>query len=116
MDIYGESDNLLLKGLEYTAKYNLGQEVPFEPYTDLTGKNTARRIASQGRGRFRPIYEMVWNHYEQRRGVPAPFTRQAAERIRPEGATRNSDHPGFGTLMFSLPTGVVQGADFGTSK
>lgn len=104
LDLYGEADNLLLRGFEYTAKYNLGQEVPFEPYTDLTGKNAARRISSQGRGRFRPIYEMVWNHYEQRRGVPAPFTRQAAERIRPEGTTRNSDHPGFGTLMFSLPS------------
>lgn len=105
LDLYGESDNRLLRGFEYTAKYNLGKDVPFAPYTDLTGKNKARQISSDGRGRLRPIYEMVWNHYERRRGVPAPFTREAAEKIRPEGAMRNADHPGFGTLLFSLPAG-----------
>ena len=30
---------------------------------------------------------MVWNHYENRRGLPAPYTKQAAEKIRPEGAS-----------------------------
>ncbi len=104
LDLYGESENRLLQAFEYTAKYNLGQEVPFAPYTDMTGKYKARSISPQGRGQLRPIYEMVWNHYEHRRGVPAPFTRQAAERIRPEGTTRNADHPGFGTLLFSLPS------------
>jgi hypothetical protein len=46
---------------------------------------------------------MVWNHYQNRRGIPAPFTRQAADKLRPEGAAPYSDHPGFGTLLFSLP-------------
>lgn len=103
VDLYGEADNRLLKGFEYTSKYNLGHDVPFTPYTDLTGKNKARKISDEGRGRLRPVFEMVWNHYERRRGIPTPFTRQAAEKIRPEGAMRNADHPGFGTLLFSLP-------------
>jgi hypothetical protein len=106
VDLYGEAGNRLLAGFEYTAKYNLGLEVPFSPHTDRTGKYKVRAIASEGRGRLRPIYEMVWNHYERRRGVPAPFTRQAAERIRPEGTTGNADHPGFGTLLFSQPEGA----------
>jgi hypothetical protein len=72
-------------------------------YTDRTGKYKATAIAAEGRGRLRPIYEMVWNHYERRQNLPAPFTRQAAERIRPEGSAQSSDHPGFGTLLFSLP-------------
>lgn len=101
LDLYGEADNRVLKGFEYTAKYNLGYDAPFVPYTDLTGKNKARVISPQGRGRLRPIWEMVWNHYESRRGIPAPFTKQAAEKIRPEGTTRNADHPGFGTLLFT---------------
>ena len=102
LDLYGEADNRLLRGFEYTAKYNLGENVPFVPYTDLTGKNKAKVISPQGRNRLRPIYEMVWNHYGRRRGLPAPFTQQAAERIRPEGAAWSADHPGFGTLLFTL--------------
>lgn len=103
IDLYGEADLRLLKGFEYTARYNLGREVPFTPHTDRTGKYRARAISEDGRGRLRPIYEMVWNHYQRRQGVPAPFTRQAADRIRPEGAGFGADHPGFGTLLFSLP-------------
>lgn len=102
LDLYGAANNRLLKGFEYTAKYNLGQEVPFEPYKDITGKYQAQVIAEQGRNRLRPIYEMVLNHYEGRKGVPAPYTRQAAETLRPEGAAFQADHPGFGTLLFAL--------------
>ena len=29
-DLYGAQDNRLMKGLEYTARYNLGYDVPFE--------------------------------------------------------------------------------------
>ena len=104
VDLYAEADNRLLKGFEYTARYNLGDDsVPFAPHTDTTGKYHHKTISAEGRSNLRPIYEMVWNHYQNRRGIPAPFTRQAAEKIRPEGAAKNSDHPGFGTLLFTLP-------------
>lgn len=100
LDLYGAVDNRLLKGFEYTARYNLGLEVPFTPCTDTTGKYRHKTISLEGRGHLRPIYEMVWNHYENRRGIPAPFSKQAASKIRPEGDARGADHPGFGTLMF----------------
>jgi hypothetical protein len=101
INLYGEADNRLLKGFEYTARYNLGGAVPFVAPTDVTGRYAHRAISAEGRGRLRPIYEMVWNHYENRRGVAALFTRQAATRIRPEGAAFQADHPGFGTLLFT---------------
>ena len=101
LDLYGAADNRLLQGFEYTAKYNLGQEVLFAAYRDKTGKYYAQAISSQSRGRLRPIFEMVWNHYENRKGIPAPYTKQAAERLRPEGAAFDADHPGFGTLLFT---------------
>jgi hypothetical protein len=101
VDLYGEADNRLLKGFEYTARYNLGQDVPFVAHVDTTGKYRHEKIATLQRGKLRPVYEMVWNHYENRRGIAAPFTKQAAEKIRPEGAGFASDHPGFGTLLFS---------------
>ena len=103
VDLYGESDNRLLKGFEYTARYNLGYDVPFSACADTTGKYRHKAISAIGRGNLRPIYEMVWNHYQNRRGIQAPFSRQAAEKLCPEGAAFAADHPGFGTLLFSLP-------------
>ncbi len=104
-DLYGYADNRLLRGFEYTASYLLGNDVPFKTYTDpfrtytkVSSEFTAEQIASS-RAHPRPIYEMVWNHYINRRGVPAPFTRQIAEKIRPEGY--NADHVGFGTILFT---------------
>ena len=103
VDLYGESDNRLLKGFEYTARYNIGQDVPFAACVDTTGKYRHTKISADGRNKLRPIYEMVWNHYQNRCGIPAPFASQAADKLRPEGAAPYSDHPGFGTLLFSLP-------------
>ena len=103
LDLYGDADNRLLQGFEYTAKYNLGRRRAVRALHRQTGKYKAKTISPEGRGRLRPIYEMVWNHYEKRRGLPAPFTQQAAEKIRPEGAAWSADHPGFGTLLFTLP-------------
>jgi hypothetical protein len=103
LDMYSASDNRLLKGFEYTAKYNLGQEVPFQPHTDTTGKYVHKAISEEGRGKLRPIFEMVWNHYTNRKGIPAPYTKEAADKLRPEGAAFQADHPGFGTLLFTRP-------------
>jgi hypothetical protein len=101
LDMFGAADNRLLKGFEYVARYNLGEEVPFEPHTDTSGRFPAQRI-SRGDGRLRPIFEMAFNHYERRQGLAAPWTQKAAEKIRPEGDVGNADHPGFGTLLFTL--------------
>jgi hypothetical protein len=101
IDMYGAVDNRLLKGFEYAAKYNLGNDVPFVPYADRTGKYKASVISQTKRGQFPPVYEMVYNHYQNRVGLDAPFTAQVAARLRPEAGT--IDHPGWGTLLFSLP-------------
>ena len=50
LDLYAADDNRLRKGFEYTAKYNLGQDVPFVPYADTTGKNKSKMISPEGRG------------------------------------------------------------------
>lgn len=112
VDLYGAADNRLLKGFEYTARYNLGEDVPFQNWTDTTGKARHRAISSEGRGKLRPIWEMVSNHYQRRRGVPTPYTARAAAKIRPEGAAFQADHVGFGTLLFttSPPDPAVLGA------
>jgi len=105
MDMYSFMSNRLLKGFEYTAKYNLGEDVPFEPFTDISGRFPASKIAVGSRGSLRSIYEMVYNHYANRVGLPADqykYTKMAADKLRPEKAGFNADNPGYGTLLFSL--------------
>ncbi len=110
LDMYGAAGNRLLRGFEYTAKYNLGFEVPFAPYTDTTGKYVHKAISTEGRGRLRAVFELVLNHYQNRKGLTAPYTKQAAEKIRPEGAADWADHPGFGTLLFTRPAKKGRGS------
>ena len=35
-DLYGYDDNRFLKGCEYVAKYNLGEDVPYKTYIELS--------------------------------------------------------------------------------
>ncbi len=76
-DLWGELDNRLLKGIEYTAKYNLGYDVPFETWTDWTGLyNDWTEPGEMGRGVIRCIYDLPYNHYVGRRGLKMPYTKK----------------------------------------
>lgn len=109
-DLYGVYDNKLLKGYEYTAKYNLGEDVPFKTWTDVTGKycnwtevSKETKDKNNGvdteRGKFRPVFEMVYNHYNKRKGLDMPYTAKVIEQISPEGYYY--EHFGFGTFLFN---------------
>lgn len=103
IDLYSAENNRLLKGFEYTAKYNLGFDVPFNEWLDRTGKYHHLKIADHDRGNWRGIYEIVLNHYQKRMKLNPFYTRMAAEKLRPEGGPWTADHPGYGTLLFTLP-------------
>lgn len=100
VDLYGELDNRLLLGFEYTAKYNLGYEVPYRRFISIDGRYDYKSISEVGRGRLRPMYEKVLNHYRNRKGLDTPYTEQAVLSGRPESADRESSLP-WGTLMFA---------------
>lgn len=105
IDLYGALDNRLLKGFEYTARYNLGHDVPYEPYRSYQGRYHYPRISADSRGRFRPMYERVYNHYHNRKGLDAPYTWQAVQRLREGGGDRGRrrDRPdaALDTLMYA---------------
>lgn len=103
LDLYGCLDNRLLLGFEYTASYCLGQDVPFTPEIDQTGKSHHEVLSR--RSNLRPIYEQIYNHYVHRRGLVAPWTQRAAEKLRPEGAGPGADQTGFGTLLYTRGDG-----------
>ena len=105
VDLYGALDNRLLKGFEYTAKYNLGFDVPYEPYKSVEGRYHYRRISDDSRGRLRAMYERVYNHYHNRKGLAAPYTEQAItksqQRSKRRRRNRSPTTMPWGALMFT---------------
>jgi hypothetical protein len=106
-DLFGAEDNRLLKGAEYVAKYNLGNDVPFTIYSN--SDVTQKVISPQGRGGDRPIWELIYNHYVVLKKLKAPYVEQYAAKVRPEGGggdygpnSGGYDQLGYGTLTFSL--------------
>jgi hypothetical protein len=107
-DLYGYSNNRFLAGAEYVAQYNLGMSVPYVTYDNCDSVNQTV-ISAVGRGEDRPIWELVYNHYVNRRGLAAPNTAAYAARVRPEGGGGNYgpnsggyDQLGYGTLTATL--------------
>lgn len=102
MDLYGAADNRLALGFEYTAKYNLGEDVPYKRYRSVEGRYDYPAISRKGRGRFRPVYERIFHHFHDRMGLEMPYCRRVVEKERPEGSHRQ--HISWGTLTsYGLP-------------
>lgn len=98
VDLYSEADSRLAKGFEYTAKYNLGEDVPFVPYRSVEGRYYYEKISKRSRGRFRPIYERTLHHYQDRMGLRMPYSQKVANTNRPEAP--HGQHISWGTLMY----------------
>ncbi|MCI1647221.1 MAG: alginate lyase family protein [Bacteroides sp.] len=99
-DLYSALDNRLLKGYEYSAKYNLGYDVPFKQWKDITGKySNWSTIGTGSRGTFRAIYAIAYNHYVTRKGLSMPYTKEVALDKQPI-EKYDSDNIGYGTFQF----------------
>lgn len=80
--------------------------MPYEPYESFEGRYSYKKISTNSRGRLRPMYERVYNHYQNRRGLEAPFTKQAALKLRTEqpgrsGRRGRSSSSHVDTLMYA---------------
>jgi len=94
-DLYGAFNNRLATGFEYTAKYNLGFDVPYEAVPDIFGHHVHPIISEKGRGRFRCAYEKVYHHYHDKINLEMKYTKLVLDKIRPAA------RPYFGTLMYA---------------
>ena len=76
-DLWGALDNRLMRGIEYSARYNLGYEVPFETWQDCTGLYCDwTEPGSMERGHVRCIYDKPYEHYAGRKGLHMPYTKK----------------------------------------
>ena len=106
-DLFAYDNNRVLRGAEYAAQYNLGEDVPYTPYKN--SDVTQEVISAGGRGNVRPVWELLYNHYVVLKGLKAPHVQAYALKVRPEGGGGNYgpnsggfDQLGYGTLTFTL--------------
>jgi hypothetical protein len=110
VDLYGYDNNRFLAGAEYVAKGNLIQSgttfytVPFVTYNNVDRVNQTV-FATGSQGTPRPCWALIYNHYVNRMGLAAPYSKQFALQVQPEGGGGNYgstsggyDQLGFGTL------------------
>lgn len=113
-DIFGLNDNLLLKGAEYSAEYNLGNTVTYDPSwyrcEAVLVNGPWSQIAEYGRGITSdyPIWNLYYYEYVVKRGLEATWTAQARdeegfEGLYTGGPTRD-EHPSWGGLIWAVET------------
>ncbi|MEU9323111.1 alginate lyase family protein [Streptomyces canus] len=112
-DLYSYDSRRFMKGAQYVAKYNLGQDVPFTTYNWGTGQNCAASsqtvVSSASRGQIRPVWAMLHFHYNRRLGLDDKYISQMYyDLVAPEGGggdygttSGGFDQLGFGTLMYA---------------
>lgn len=110
-DLYSAYKNRLLTGYEYTVKYNLGYDVPFKTWTDVTGKYGKWDVISKEtkdknsgidteRGRcWQPVFYMAYNHYVKRKKIAMPYTTTLLETY--VETKYDGGHPSYGELLFN---------------
>lgn len=109
IDLYGHDNNRFLTGAEYVAKANLVQPdgtyltVPYATYSNVDV--TQPGFSTSAQGTIRPCWALVYNHYVNRKGLAAPWSKKFALAIQPEGGGGNYgpnsggyDQLGYGTL------------------
>jgi hypothetical protein len=114
-DLFAHNNYALLAISEYIARYNVDkeQEVPFMFYQNSTNASKGiYHIASAGRGSLRPSWAMIYNHYQNRLGIAAPWSEKAANKTAPE-VPGNGDEHGWGTLTEALEPAATGGAPKG---
>ncbi|KAH7144161.1 chondroitin AC/alginate lyase [Dactylonectria estremocensis] len=116
-DLFTYSNNLLLKGSEYTAKYNLNETVPYDPDwrrcesvlvngpwdVISTDKRGVAVETATGYTKSAPVWSLL--HYAAKsRGLKSPWTTKAKAAYDDAGgevAISGNDMPSWGSLLFA---------------
>jgi hypothetical protein len=99
LDLYAEQAKRIVAGFEFHANFHVGGAVPSWL---CGGKLNMRQM---------PTYEIVYNHFVNRRGLEMPFTKKLLEKLRPLGVDK---HMAWETMthantgMVGIVTSVVR--------
>ena len=101
VDLFGYDNDRLLAGAEYVAQYNTNNPVPYTTYNNCDDvQQYYVSISQRDRLDDRPIWELIYNHYNVMDGLSTPNSQQIAQLMRPDHGS--DDHFGYETLTFTL--------------
>ena len=101
-DLWGALDNRLMKGMEYSARYNLGYDVPFETWQDCTGLYCDwTEPGSMQRGHIRCVYDAAYKHYTTVKALKMPYTKKLLE-LQRKAERRGEISEGMEARTFSI--------------
>jgi len=113
-------DSALLKGAEYSAKYNLNYTVEYDPdfyrCEAVLVDGPWKTISSVARGLTRPVWDLLYYQFNQRLGRSAPFLSEVKQKKDPEGHVTNNDAPSWGDLIWAYDSGLTSNASFSSSS
>ena len=119
-DLYGLGGNLLLKGYEYAAQYNLFHDVPYDPkfyrceavlingpWSEISNITRGVGTVPSTGSKSESIWDIAYYQYVVKRGINAPWTTKAKEvydaaggEVNP-GSTNTDDQPSWGDLVWA---------------
>lgn len=86
VDLYSYADNRLLTGVEWHIPFLLGDTAGWPQVFSSTEKKYEGGPPPGKRAELWPFYELVYNHYHNRAGLPTPNTLRLLSTVgRPEG-------------------------------
>ena len=109
-DLWGAYDNRLMKGFEYTARYNLGYDMPFTTWKDCTGLYSQWDTPGQmSRGKLWNIYQLPYDHYVTQKGMQMPYTERILKGEKPKVKEYTKLHQ---TTVYPAPKGAPLKHDY----
>lgn len=117
-DLFSYATDLLTKGSEYVAKYNLNQTVPYDPnwyrceavlvngpWPNISTVNRGiGNVPSSGSVRSSAVWDLLY-YGAAARNIQAPWTKQAKDAFDAAGGevhVTSNDMPSWGDLLFAL--------------
>ena len=103
--VYESHDRLLLKGIDYMARYNLGYEVPYTSVYPWNHHNDAMSTDNRG-GAVRevPMYEAAYNYYRYHSNADSSGYAYLEQLVNTQSLSPeeiSEDVSGMGTLLYS---------------
>ncbi|KAI5778475.1 chondroitin AC/alginate lyase [Geopyxis carbonaria] len=105
-DMWRWNDALLLKGVEYAAKYNLGADVPYDAdwyrCEAVLVDGPWSEVSERGRGKLAPVWTLPVQVYRALGRSVEWASRVVANGSYVERGTTSSDFTGWGKLVYTL--------------
>jgi chitodextrinase len=109
VDLYGQQQKRIVDAYEFAAKYDLQAQsgLAANGLTGAVDLNICGGTLTVGGTGYKLGFEMAYNEFANRLGVPMPYTKQMISGIRPTAANLHTDFETLTSAGTDLPSGCT---------